>query len=295
MRVRVRRAPMVAAVLLPSERSQVEAAVRGCASVVYGESVGDALRMVREQPVDALLVSVHRCRHDQLAALGHGLRAFPSLPAVALVSQHDPGATELLLRLGAQGVRQVIDVTTPAGWVRLRQIVGRPASHGVARMQGAILAELEGAPPDARLFMEGLLRLAPDTPTVRHLARQLGVRTGSLLTRFARARLPSPKTYLAAVRLVHAAHMFEDMGRSIADVAYRLEYSSPQAFGRHLRSLLGITPTEFRRRLPFDDVLNRFVAHLIQPYRSQWMEFHPLPCDPQRIGSITLDREDPML
>ena len=32
----------------------------------------------------------------------------------------------------------------------------------------------------------------------------------------------------------------------MADVAYRLEYSSPQSFGRHLRAMLGVTALEFR-------------------------------------------------
>ena len=271
--------PTVAAILLPNERARVEAAVQGCAALIHRESVGDALRVVRERPVDALLVSVHRCPAEQVTALGNGLRDFPHLPAVALVSQHDPAAIELLLRLGASGVRQVIDVTSPAGWARLRQVVGRPASRGVSRMQGAVLGAVQGSPPDAVLFIEALLRLAPEVPTVRLFSQRLGVRPGSLLSRFARAGLPSPKSYLAAVRLLHAAVLFEEPGRSVADIAYRLDYSSPQAFGRHLRSVLGITPTEFRVRLPFEKALKRFVTEMLEPYREQWEAFHPLPAD----------------
>ena len=44
-----------------------------------------------------------------------------------------------------------------------------------------------------------MIRLAPDTPTVRNLARRLGVRPSTLMSRFARADLPSPKSYLAAI------------------------------------------------------------------------------------------------
>ena len=69
--------------------------------------------------------------------LGHLVREFPGIPTVALVSQHDPSATEMLLRLGASGVRQVVDVTSPTGWSRLRQVVGQPATRAVARIQGA--------------------------------------------------------------------------------------------------------------------------------------------------------------
>jgi AraC-like DNA-binding protein len=266
----------VAAVLLPGERPRVDAAGNGCFAVVHRDSVPEAVRTVRERAVDAVLVSVHRCPPEQVEAVSHLVREFPGIPTVALVSQHDPGATEMLLRLGASGVRQVVDVTSPAGWNRLRLVVGQPATRAVARMQAPILAALGDAPPDARLFVEALIRLAPDTATVTALAERLYVRPSTLMSRFARAGLPSPKNYLAAVRLLHAAYLFQTAGLSVADVAYRLEYSSPQSFGRHLRAMLGITAVEFRRRFPFEVALERFVELLVEPYREIWRTFHPV-------------------
>ena len=270
------RSPTIATVLLPGERPRVDAAGSGCFAVVHRDSVPEAVRTVRERPVDAVLVSVHRCPPEQVEAVRHLVREFPGIPTVALVSQHDPGATEMLLRLGASGVRQVVDVTSPTGWNRLRLVVGQPATRAVARIQVPILSALADAPPDARLFVEALIRLAPDTPTVTALAERLYVRPSTLMSRFARAGLPSPKNYLAAVRLLHAAYLFETAGLSVADVSYRLEYSSPQSFGRHLRAMLGITAIEFRRRYPFPVALERFVELLIEPYREMWRRFHPV-------------------
>ena len=266
----------VAAVLMPGERLRVDAAGNGLFAVLHRDSIPDAIRAVRERPVDAVLVSVHRCAAEQMEVLGHLVREFPSIPTVALVSQHDPGTIEMLLRLGASGVRQVVDVTSPAGWNRLRQVVGQPATRAVARIQQPILACLADAPADARLFVEAMLRLAPEVPTVTALAGQLSVRPSTLMSRFARAGLPSPKNYLAAIRLLHAAFLFETAGLSVADVAYRLEYSSPQSFGRHLRAMLGLTALEFRRRFPFAVALERFVTLMLEPYRDIWKEFHPL-------------------
>jgi hypothetical protein len=80
----------------------------------------------------------------------HLVHEFPGIPTVALVSQHDPSSTEMLLRLGASGVQQVVDVTTPTGWNRLRQVVGQPATRAAARIQGPILTALAEAPADAR-------------------------------------------------------------------------------------------------------------------------------------------------
>jgi AraC-like DNA-binding protein len=268
--------PTVATVLLPVERPRVDAAGSGCFAVVHRDSIPDAVRIVRERPVDAVLVSVHRCAPEQVEALGHLVREFPGIPTVALVSQYDSTATEMLLRLGASGVRQVVDVTSPTGWTRLRQVVGQPATRAVARIQGPILDALADTPADARLFVEALIRLAPDTPTVTTLAQRLYVRPSTLMSRFARAGLPSPKNYLAAIRLLHASHLFEAAGLSVADVSYRLEYSSPQSFGRHLRAMLGLTALEFRHRFPFPVALARFVEVMITPYVPIWRTFHPV-------------------
>jgi AraC-like DNA-binding protein len=254
----------------------VDAAGSGCFAVLHRDSIPDAVRIVRERPVDAVLVSVHRCGPEQVEVLGHLVREFPGIPTVALVSQHDPSATEMLLRLGASGVRQVVDVTSPTGWNRLRQVVGQPATRAVARIQGPILDALFEAPADARLFVEALIRLAPDTPTVTTLAQRLYVRPSTLMSRFARAGLPSPKNYLAAIRLVHAAYLFETAGLSVADVSYRLEYSSPQSFGRHLRAMLGLTALEFRHRFPFSVALRRFIELMVIPYQNIWAAFHPV-------------------
>jgi AraC-like DNA-binding protein len=266
----------VAAVLLPGERLRVDAAGNGCFAVVHRDSVPDAVRVVRERAVDAVLLSVHRCPLEQVEAVRHLVAEFPGIPTVALVSQHDSSTTEMLLRLGASGVQQVVDVTSPTGWNRLRQVVGQPATRAVSRIQGPILTALAEAPADARLFVEAMIRLAPDTPTVTALAERLFVRPSTLMSRFARAGLPSPKNYLSAVRLLHAAYLFEASGLSVADVAYRLEYSSPQSFGRHLRAMLGVTALEFRRQFPFPVALERFVELMIEPYREVWREFKPL-------------------
>jgi AraC-like DNA-binding protein len=281
-------AATVAAVLMPGERPRVDAAGSGLFAVLHRDSIPEAVRAVRERPVDAVLVSVHRCGPDQMDVLGHLVREFPAIPTVALVSQHDPGAIEMLLRLGASGVRQVVDVTSPAGWSRLRQVVGRPATRAVARIQAPILGSIAEAPPDARMFVEAMIRLAPDVPTVTALAAQLSVRPSTLMSRFARAGLPSPKNYLAAIRLLHAAFLFETAGLSVADVAYRLEYSSPQSFGRHLRAMLGLTALEFRRRFPFPVALERFVALMMEPYREIWRVFHPLAAGSWEVSRGTV-------
>ena len=268
--------PTIAAVLLPAERPKVEAAGHGCFTLLHRDSVPEAVRAVRERPVDGILLSVHRCPPNAVQEVRRLVHDFPGIPTVALVSTHDAASSETLLQLGATGLRQVVDVTGPTGWQRLRQLMAAPVTRAAARIQGPLVGALGEAPADLRFFFEMLVRLAPDITTVRALCRACEVRPSTLMSRFSRAGLPSPKSYLASVRLLHAAHLLEAPGRSIADVAYRLEYSSPQSFGRHVRAMLGITSLEFRRRVPFPAALGRFLELMIIPYGGVWPVFHPL-------------------
>ena len=269
-------AHIVATVLRPDERPRVDAAGSGCFAVLHRDSVPEAIRVVRERTVDAVILSVHRCPTAQIDAIEHLVRDFPEIPTVALVSRHDPEASQALLNLGATGIRQVVDVTAPSGWQRLRELVSGPASRSSARIQGPLFDVLGEVPGDTRLFFEVMIRLAPETVTVRRMAVRLHVRPSTLMSRFQRAGLPSPKSYLAMIRLLHAAALLEGQGLSVADVAYRLEYSSPQSFGRHVRALMGITSSEFRRRLPFSAALDRFLSIMVTPYREALQSFHPL-------------------
>jgi transcriptional regulator GlxA family with amidase domain len=115
--------------------------------------------------------------------------------------------------------------------------------------------------------------------TVRAFCRRVQVRPSTLMSRFFRARLPSPKKYLSGIRLIYVAALLEVRGLTVADVAYRMEYSSPQSFGRHLRALTGLTPSDYRRRVSFEGSIEKFRTQLIVPYRAVFRDFHPLNHD----------------
>jgi len=275
MRHRVARAATVATVLLPGERTRLEAAGQGCFVALHGDSLDEAATAIRHGAA-ALFLSVHRCAEGDLPRVARFVREFPNVPAVALISRADARVPDRVLRLGASGVRTVVDLSASGGWQRLRDLLREPASPAVATIMAAIDGDLHGVPPDCRLFFELVVRRAPDTGTVLELARLLRAVPSTLMARFYRACLPSPKAYLQHARLVHAAWLFQGEGFSIADVAHRLEYSSPQSLSRHLRTLLGITSSELRRRYTFDSALERFIGLLVLPYREVWSRFRPL-------------------
>src|SRR3989441_2816522 len=122
----------VCTVLPPPERPRLDAVGDGCFTTLHTSSFRDALRAARRRRVDALVLSVHACRGDELPAVARFVREFPAIPAVALVSRHDRNATQTLLKLGATGVRSAGDCTEPPGWQRLRGLGGHPASPGGA-------------------------------------------------------------------------------------------------------------------------------------------------------------------
>jgi AraC-like DNA-binding protein len=274
----------VCTVLPPPERPRLDAAGDGWFTTLHAGSFREALRAARRKRVDALVLSVHACRGDELPTVARFVREFPAIPAVALVSRRDHTATDTLLKLGATGIRSAVDCTEPAGWRRLRDLIGHPASPVAARILARLIPSLADATGEVRSFFEAVARLAPVLSTVRGLTRHLRICASTLMSRFYRAGLPSPKTYLAGMRLLHAAQLFANPGVSVSDVAYRLDYSSPQSFGRHLKAMLGVTAGEFRRRFPFEVALERYVDLLITPYRETLRAFCPLDAGPWDQG-----------
>ncbi|MBI1808378.1 MAG: helix-turn-helix domain-containing protein [Gemmatimonadetes bacterium] len=236
------------------------------------------MRDLRERRVSAVLLSVVRCGREEPSRMAAMVREFPRIPAVALLSAAGGAqSAEAVLALGNCGVRSLVDVREPSGWDRLRELLGAEASRDVDRLMSASLrADLDGVSEDCWRFFEVLFSSDGHVATVRQLARRLHVLPSTLMSRFFRARLPAPKRYLAYARLIRAARLFENPGLSVADVANHLDYSSPQSFGRHVRTLLRMTAGEFRARYSGELMGERFRQDLVLPHLPRLRALHPL-------------------
>jgi AraC-like DNA-binding protein len=177
----------------------------------------------------------------------------------------------------------MVDLSVHGGWRHLRDLVSNPSSPTAARIFSRLLPALGQPTEDCRAVFEALVRLAPGLPTVKMFLARLDINSSTFTSRFHRLELPSPKHYLSAIRLLYAAAFLELPGLSLSDVAYRLEYSSPQSFGRHVRAFVGTTATEFRARYPFDIALGDFLERLIVPFQHTFSTFHPLE---QGVGNL---------
>jgi AraC-like DNA-binding protein len=268
----------VATMLLPAERSRVDAAGEGFYRTVHRDSIDDLIGDLRAQRVCAVVVSVTRCGgQDDASRFGRIVREFPRIPAVALLTQFEVGTPRAVLSLGQSGIRALVDVRQPGGWRELREVLMQDHTRDIEKIALAQLSlDLVGAPDDCWKFFETIFQPGLRTSTIRMLSSELRVVPSTLMSRFFRAHLPAPKRYLAMARLTHAARVFENPGLSVANVANHLEYSSPQSFGRHVRTLLSITALEFRQRYDGEGMLHRFREELILPFAPTLRSFSPL-------------------
>lgn len=267
----------VSTLLTPTERLRVDAAGEGVYRTLHRESWDDIARDLRERRADAVILSVSCTGPREAVRVARVVREFPGVPAVALLSEVDGGTPQNVLVLGSCGVRRLIDVRSPTGWRELREVMAREREEALeTHAVRCVREDVSGASEDCLRFFELIFRSTPCLATVRSVAAAFGVLPSTFMSRFFRAGLPAPKRYLALARLTRAARLFENPGLSIAAVANALDYSSPQSFGRHVRTLLGLTAGEFRQRYDGVGMLERFRAELVLPYREELRRFSPL-------------------
>jgi AraC-like DNA-binding protein len=271
--------------LTPDERIRVDAAGEGSYATLHRESLDDIVADLRTRPLAAVLVStatVAGCGTHGPARVAEIVRDFPGVPTLALVCDAD-AAPHVVLALGRSGVRGLIDARRPEGWRALRRALAGDGMSSLEHLAATMLgADLAGAPADCLRFFAALFAATPVPTTVRALAEALEVLPTTLMSRFFRLRLPPPKRYLALARLARAARLLENAGCTLTSVAHHLDYSSAQSFGRHVRTLLGVTAAEFRRRHDGESVLRHFRDELVAPYRDVLRTFSPLARSPRR-------------
>ena len=204
------------------------------------------------------------------------VREFPRVPAVALLTETQNSTPHATLALGQLGVRTLVDARMPAGWQTLRNLLAAQGSNDLLRSAlTQISLDLPGVSKDCWRFFELLFESSPRISTVRQLARHLNILPSTLMSRFFRAKLPAPKRYLSLARLIRAARLFENPGLSVARVANHLDYSSPQSFGRHVRTVMKMSPVKFRSTYDGQGMLQFFRMELVLPYVDVLSTFRP--------------------
>ena len=266
----------VSTILTPLERSRVDAAAHGLCDALHRESLDEVLSDLRQQKASLVLISVTRYGSQSSNRVAAMVREFPRVPAVALLTETQNSTPHATLALGQLGVRTLVDARMPAGWQTLRNLLAVQGSNDLLRSAlTQISLDLPGVSKDCWRFFELLFDTSPKISTVRQLARHLNILPSTLMSRFFRARLPAPKRFLSLARLIRAARLFENPGLSVARVANHLDYSSPQSFGRHVRTVMRMSPVKFRTTYDGQGMLQFFRTELVLPYVDVLSTFRP--------------------
>jgi AraC-like DNA-binding protein len=271
----------VSTILTPLERVRVDVVSDGAFQALHRSSVDEIVQDLRTHRSNAVLLSVSQYDLVNSAHMAAMVREFPRVPAYALLTEERRSNPHSVLSLGQLGVRTLIDARYPSGWKKLRELLMNEQANDIQQIALSTLQhDLRGVAPDCWRFFEILLTYYPHIASVRQLSRRIRVVPATLLSRFYRMKLPSPKQYIDFIRLIRAARLLENSGLSVSAVARQLEYSSPQAFSRHTKAVLNLTPVQFRKTYTGESLFQRFRNELILPYIDLLERFHPITADP---------------
>lgn len=265
----------VVTVVNAAMQSRLNLALGEVARPIHLASIAAALTVVRERPIRAVLLGQESVLPASASAMGR-LATTCGSTLIAVMGGWTPGLSETLLAFGRYGVRDAVDLSCRDGLSRLRDLLTRPEWELANRIANTLEPSLVGATDEMRFFVNHLVRVASSVSSAKALATGLGIRQSSLNARFFRARLPSPKQYLSATRLLYAAAVLENPKISAAQTARRLHYSSPQSFMRHVREQLGVSVSEFRTRYSFEALASHVVFHNLSEHQDTLRWFRPL-------------------
>jgi AraC-like DNA-binding protein len=235
----------------------------------FVEDWGMLHEQVRSAPGSAVVVvdPFEGAPADGIAAteVSRLVQRFPSLTVAAAIPV-GPGSETDIRRLGETGVVELIDLveeSTPvAVGQRLQATRGRRLRILLER---ALPPRMSGL---ARSIIAAAAEVVADGGQGSDLAERMTVTTRTLSRWCRRAALPPPKRLLAWMRILAAADLIDDPGRTMSDVAASCGYAADTSLRHALRAFLGRGPRELREQGAFSAASEAFVQALIEA-RSQ--------------------------
>jgi AraC-like DNA-binding protein len=223
------------------------------------DALGAALRRAPGTAVS--VVDPYDARGGLAAELRTLLDELPSATVLA-ACQVVPGRADDLRTLLQWGVADVIALgredSAPALARRIRLVQARTIHRLLRR------ALPRGVPSRARALLTTAAETVAAGGQAPELAAALGVTERTVPRWFERADLPPPRRLLAWLRLLLAAELLDDPGRSVASVARGCGYASEVSLKAALRQFMGAPPSELRERGAFETAANVFSRELFE-------------------------------
>lgn len=241
-------------------RARLTEALRQEATVRFCERGSEAVALV-ETGLAGVLVLDRRDRDGSstLALVKRIREEFPSIPIV-LYCALSPDASRDVLSFARAGVDQLVfqgvdDLRGP-----LRAAVQSSLDQVSAK---AWLVELAPhVPGNVAPFLKYCLDHARRNVTVEEVAIALGVHRKTLVDRLNAAHLPSPSSFISWSRLLLAAKILEDPGRTVEQVALLLDFPSGPSLRNMMKRHTGLRSLEVRENGGARCVLHAFKREL---------------------------------
>jgi AraC-like DNA-binding protein len=184
---------------------------------------------------------------------------FPSCTVLAAL-RVQPGLSRDLRAMGGWGVSDIVSIDEECGAEalhrRLRTAESRPLRLLLTRTLPSILSGR------ARSILVTAAEVVASGGRGRELARRLHLSERSVLRWCDRAGLPVPRRLTAWMRILLAASLLDDPGRSVLGVARACGYASDGSLRRAMHDFLGLAPTVLRRDGAFRTTAERFLAEM---------------------------------
>lgn len=214
-------------------------------------------------PAALLIVDPYVPGNGEVMQLSPQLRAllweFPSATVLAAMELR-PGRSHDVRTLGEWGVTDIISIgeedTHEAISRRLRGAQGRPLQN---LLQRCLPTSMSG---QARTLLMTAAEVVSMGGRGRDLARSLHLSERTVLRWSERSGLPPPRRLMAWMRILLAASLLDDPGRTVLSVAYACGYSSDSSLRRAMQDFLGTVPTVLRREGAFDRASRLFLEEL---------------------------------
>lgn len=211
---------------------------------------------IRAGGVSATVVIVDLATFDKAeAALRRIHTSFESHP---LVAYYDPrGLTPRhILTLAQSGITDLVQLDVDDSKLLFGKILDSAARVSHART----LVDLIGRdmPPAMRSVFAYALEHAGRSMDVPELAASLGLSKRTLAWRMAANRVPSPRIFLTWCRLLVAALLLNERGRTLDSVADQLDFSGGHSLGAVFFRYLGRGIQQLREEGVLDETLEAF-------------------------------------
>jgi len=227
-------------------------------------------------PAALLVVDPYAAANGDAMQLSPQLRAllweFPSATVLAAMELRS-GRSHDVRTLGEWGITDIISIgeedTHEAIARRLRDARGRPLQN---LLQRCLPTSVSGR---ARTLLMEAAEVVSMGGRGRDLARSLHLSERTVLRWSERSGLPPPRRLMAWMRILLAASLLDDPGRTVLSVANACGYSSDSSLRRAMQDFLGTIPTTLRREGAFSRASRLFLEELAEVRswgKEQWKE-----------------------